>query len=182
MNSKPNAIMSLAWEGASQDLTDTIERVRACLAALDQPVYAVAEKEGLRFSNSGMPVSPNGKTANLAGWLPPLPLEALGDPSLPQHLRLPRGLLCRRYGECHCLGGDGHRAGQGRTVRLFRQRRVIPAAPGAGGGYHPGGSARWTLYVQPAAQSLRSRRWSRAPWTCSWRKKCAPWKRRRICS
>ena len=79
MNMKPNANMTLAWDGAGQDLTDNNASVRACLAALDQPVYAVAQKDGLYFSNKGMPVSPNGKAANLAGWLAPLPLEALGD-------------------------------------------------------------------------------------------------------
>ena len=34
MNSKLNAAMSLAWDGANQELTDNSESVRACLAAL----------------------------------------------------------------------------------------------------------------------------------------------------
>ena len=35
----------------------------------------------MRFTNSGKLVSPNGKPANLAGWLPPMPVSALGDPA-----------------------------------------------------------------------------------------------------
>ncbi len=81
MNNNQKANLSLVWDGSSQDLADSPEGVRACLMALDQPVYAVVEKDGIRFSNSGMPTSPDGKTANLAGWLMPLWLEALGDPT-----------------------------------------------------------------------------------------------------
>lgn len=71
---------SLVWHGAESHFAPSAAGIRQCLLAFDQPVFAVVEKGMTRFANSGELASPNGKPANVAGWLPPLPLTALGDP------------------------------------------------------------------------------------------------------
>ncbi|MDK2980477.1 MAG: trans-AT polyketide synthase, acyltransferase and oxidoreductase domain [Chloroflexota bacterium] len=81
MNQAIQRNLKLTWEGEQAQLAGNAVDLRACLAQLDQPVYAVAAPEGLRLSNSGTLASPNGKAANLVGWLPPTTIDALGDAS-----------------------------------------------------------------------------------------------------
>ena len=71
---------SLVWHGAESYFASDAAGIKQCLMAFDQPVFAVIKKGIIQFANSGELASPNGKPANLAGWLPPLPLTALGDP------------------------------------------------------------------------------------------------------
>jgi len=72
---------SLSWSGHNQDLSSDTEGLKNCLLGFDSPVFAVREKANIRLSNSGELTSSNGKTSNLSGWLPPLPIGKFGDPS-----------------------------------------------------------------------------------------------------
>ena len=74
-------IPPLVWQGDKSQLSPHAEGIRNRLLALDRPVFAVWEDNQLVFTNDGELGSPNGQTPNLAGWLPPLPVEVLGDAS-----------------------------------------------------------------------------------------------------
>ena len=81
MINKQTTFEGLVWHGENDQLSSDFESMKKCLLEFDKPVFAINEKDGLRFTNSGELASPNGKPANLAGWLPPMPVSALGDPA-----------------------------------------------------------------------------------------------------
>lgn len=72
---------ALVWNGKASDLSPDIEGMRKCLLALEHPVFAIYDNGMIRFASQGNLVSANGVPTNLAGWLPPLPVSALGDTS-----------------------------------------------------------------------------------------------------
>jgi PfaD family protein len=74
-------IPTLVWHGEKNQLSPDLAEIKKCLMAFELPLFAVRDADGLKFTNSGELASPNGKPANLAGWLPPLPALAMGDPS-----------------------------------------------------------------------------------------------------
>jgi PfaD family protein len=71
---------ALVWHGDESQLTPDLAGIKASLMAFEQPLFVVRTTGGLQFTNSGKLASPNGKPSNLAGWLPPLPALAMGDP------------------------------------------------------------------------------------------------------
>ncbi|MBM3137180.1 MAG: PfaD family polyunsaturated fatty acid/polyketide biosynthesis protein [Chloroflexi bacterium] len=74
------SIPTLAWHGDENQLTTDLVGIRKSIMAFEKPLFAVKTPGGLEFTNSGELASPNGKPSNLAGWLPPMPALALGDP------------------------------------------------------------------------------------------------------
>ena len=71
---------TLVWHGEENQLFPDLSGIKKCLMAFDLPLFAVRAADGLKFTNSGELASPNGKPANLAGWLPPMLTLAMGDP------------------------------------------------------------------------------------------------------
>lgn len=74
-------IPALVWHGDESQLTPDIAGIKESIMAFEKPLFAVRTPGGLEFTNSGELASPNGKPSNLAGWLPPLPVLAMGDPA-----------------------------------------------------------------------------------------------------
>jgi PfaD family protein len=72
---------TLVWHGEENQLSPDLAGIKKCLMAFDLPLFAIRAADGLKFTNSGELASPNGKPANLAGWLPPFPTPAVGDPA-----------------------------------------------------------------------------------------------------
>jgi len=72
---------SMAWIGNENHLLADAGEMRKCLMALDEPLFAVCENERLKFTNRGELAPSNGKPANLSGWLPPIEISSMGDPS-----------------------------------------------------------------------------------------------------
>ncbi len=76
---------SFGWDGNPLDLAFETQDLRKCLLQFDQPLYAVHSGERLGLTSAGVPLPPNGKPSNLAGWLPPLSFSQFGDPDFCAH-------------------------------------------------------------------------------------------------
>jgi len=74
-------IRELVWRGENDQLSPDMVGIKKCLMDFNKPSFAIYEKGEIRFTNNGELASPNGKLANLAGWLPPMPVSMLGDPA-----------------------------------------------------------------------------------------------------
>ena len=70
-----------SWDGQQNELAFDKEDLRKCLLQFNLSVYAVRENDKIGFTNIGNMVPVNGKTSNLAGWLPPISASQLGDSS-----------------------------------------------------------------------------------------------------
>jgi len=77
---KPSPFI-FSWDGQQGELTFDKNGLKKCLLQFNLPVYAVWENNKIGFTNSGNMILNNGKTSNLAGWLPPVSLSQFGDPS-----------------------------------------------------------------------------------------------------
>ena len=70
-----------SWDGQQSELAFDKDGLRKCLLQFNLSVYAVRENNKIGFTNIGNTVPVNGKTSNLAGWLPPISASQLGDSS-----------------------------------------------------------------------------------------------------
>jgi PfaD family protein len=81
LNGASMGMPALVWNGKENQLSPDLAGIKECILASEKPLFAVHEGDSLKFTNSGELASPNGKPANLAGWLPQMPTQAMGDPS-----------------------------------------------------------------------------------------------------
>ena len=77
---KPSPFI-FSWDGQQSELIFDKNGLQKCLLQFNLPVYAVWENNKIGFTNIGNMVPANGKTSNLAGWLPPISSSQFGDPS-----------------------------------------------------------------------------------------------------
>jgi len=78
----------LIWSGPLDSLAFDQEGLRQCLLALDQPVWVVRFNEKIGLSNAGDAAhAPGGSAGSVEAlaYLPPAPLESLGDPGFRTH-------------------------------------------------------------------------------------------------
>lgn len=82
-NGKTN-FSGLRWDGPEDSIAHDEEGMRACLARLDSPVWAVQHRGTAGLTTEGRICSEgaeNGGGSEVLAYAPPLPPEALGDPA-----------------------------------------------------------------------------------------------------
>ncbi len=81
----------MKWRGALESLSFEPEGLRACLQVLDRPLWVVKLDGKIGLTNSGgSEPAPDGDavTAEALAYLPPMPIESLGDPAFRAHYRV----------------------------------------------------------------------------------------------
>jgi PfaD family protein len=78
-NVSQNKSFPVVWEGKPDEAAFAVPDLRRKLLQFDQPLYAVLVNGRVGLADSGNIQPLDGKPSNLAGWLPPLSFENLGD-------------------------------------------------------------------------------------------------------
>jgi PfaD family protein len=76
-------LAGLAWEGENGAVASEPQDLRTALLQLEEPLWIV-EQAGKAVVAHGGKASPAGKGPAIRGLIPPLPMEALGDPAFGQ--------------------------------------------------------------------------------------------------
>jgi trans-AT polyketide synthase/acyltransferase/oxidoreductase domain-containing protein len=77
--------LGLSWAGPEDSLAFDDAGVQSCLLDLDRPVYCVLHNGRPGITNEGsIALSGASGDGNLLAYLPPLPLQQLGDPLFKQ--------------------------------------------------------------------------------------------------